>query len=100
MGGGGKTQSKLESNTIMEDFDSDLDGSDMSAALNYNYDVINLKDETTSAHFNAVKEVLDYRHRNTGDLNDSDEKFDAEKAIKSLSTLAIDVQISMILGEP
>ena len=34
----------VESNTIMEDMDSDL-GSDLSAALNYNYDIINLKDE-------------------------------------------------------
>ena len=47
-----------------------------------------------------MKDTLEYHNRTTGDMNESEDEFDADKAIKSQSTLAIDVQIYMNLAEP
>jgi len=49
----------IKTTTIEEDFDSDIDGSMMSADdMNYNYDVINLKDEK-NPFFTVMKDVLE-----------------------------------------
>ena len=95
---GTKTTELPKGEIIMEDIDSDLERSNDSA-LNYNYDVINLKESETNPYFTAVRDILEYHNRQHNDLNDSDE-YDATKAIKSLQTLAIDVKIYMNMAEP
>ena len=79
---GTKTTELPKGEVILEDIDSDLERSNDSA-LNYNYDVINLKDEETSPFFTAIKDILEYRNSQHNDLDDSD-NYDASKAIKSL----------------
>ena len=95
---GTKTTELPKGEIIMEDIDSDLERSNDSA-LNYNYDVINLKESETNPFFPAIRDILEYHNRQHNDLNDSDE-FDATKAIKSLQTLAIEVKIWMNMSEP
>ena len=41
--------------TIMEDMDSDVD---MSAEVNYNYDIVNLKDSKHQCH-QAIRDILE-----------------------------------------
>ena len=65
----------------MEDIDSDNDVTELSA-LNYNYDVLNLKEEATNPYFNVVKEVIEYHDKRSDDL-DLSEGFDAARAIQS-----------------
>ena len=57
---GSAMKGQIRDNTILEDQDSELDNaSDLSAdALIYNYDVINLKEETSVYH-NPIKDILD-----------------------------------------
>lgn len=95
----GRRQLQDSTNIIFEDINSDI-GSDISATLNYNFDVINLKDEETSPFFKIVKDVIEYYNRNSlGDIAPI-EDFDAGKAIKSGNTLAIEVDVYMNLADP
>ena len=91
--------------TILEDMDSDIDN-DFSADLNYNYDVINLKEESNPFH-NSVKDILViYNKRvNNGDTKgvikaDSDDEVSPEKALASPTLLAVEIQIWMNLDQP
>ena len=96
---------QIRDNTILEDQDSELDNaSDLSAdALIYNYDVINLKEETSVYH-NPIKDILDIYQKRTNAKDskdyDSDNEFDPEKALQSNTLLAVDIQIWMKLQEP
>lgn len=74
--------------TIAEDFDSDIDGSMMSDDCNYNYDVINIKDET-NPFFHAIKDVLEVHQERTKDIDE--DEFDSVKLLKSRKTLAIEI---------
>ena len=85
---------QIRDNTILEDMDSDLD---LSADLNYNYDVINLKDPT-NPFYEAVKNILVVYSKRAG--NDDDEEINPEKALASPSLLAVKVQIWMQMNEP
>ena len=77
-------------NTIMEDMDSDLD---MSADLNYNYDVINLKENTTGPLYEAVKSILVVYSKRAG--SGDDDEINPEKALTSPTLLAVKIQIWM-----
>ena len=74
----------------MEDMDSDLD---MSADLNYNYDVINLKENPTGPIYEAIKNILVVYSKRAG--NDDDDEINPEKALTSPTLLAVKVQIWM-----
>ena len=75
----------------MEDMDSDMD---MSADLNYNYDVINLKEDVTSPLYEAIKNILVVYSKRAGSEDDDDE-INPEKALTSPTLLAVKVQIWM-----
>lgn len=50
----------IAGNTILEDIDSDLDGSNPSDNdVLYNYDVLNLKDQDTSPFYSPVRDVIE-----------------------------------------
>ena len=92
--------------TILEDMDSDIDNDFSADALNYNYDVINLKEESNPFH-NSVKDILViYNKRvNNGDTKgnikaDSDDEVSPEKALASPTLLAVEIQIWMNLDQP
>ena len=74
----------------MEDMDSDLD---MSADLNYNYDVINLKDDPTSPYYEAIKNILAVYSKRAG--NEDDDEINPERALSSPTLLAVKIQIWM-----
>lgn len=103
---GKKRENPMEQNTILEDMNSDISG-DFTQDLNYNYDVINLKDESNPYH-NTVKDYLViYNRRANGDsttsasrAQDSDDGFSPEKALASPKLLAVEVQIWMTFDEP
>ena len=68
-----------QGDTILEDMDSE---NDFSADLNYNYDVINLKEESNPFHEPIKNILLIYnKRRNEGGDADSDEEFNPEKAL-------------------
>ena len=104
----GKLGSKPEFGTaaIMEDIDSDISG-DFSADLNYNYDVINLKEESNPFQ-QVVKDTLFIYNKRTntaGDTKassavDSDDETNPDKAIASPKLLAVDIQIWMNMDAP
>lgn len=105
MGGKG-VKAQFGENTIMEDMDSDISG-DFSADLNYNYDIINLKEESSPFH-QVVKDTLFiYNKRTTtaGDTKassavDSDEDLSPDKALSSPKLLAVEIQIWMSMDAP
>ena len=70
----------------MEDMDSDLD---MSADLNYNYDVINLKDPM-GPFYEAVKNILIVYSKRAGN-DDDDDEINPEKALASPTLLAVKI---------
>ena len=94
MGGLMKTND-MQGSTIMEDMDSDISG-DFSADLNYNYDVINLKEQDNRFHV-PVKDTLTIYNRRA---ENSDEDFSPEKALASPRLLAVDIQIWMSMEKP
>ena len=69
----------------MEDMDSDLD---MSADLNYNYDVINLKDPT-GPFYEAVKNILIVYSKRVE--NEDDDEINPDKALASPTLLAVKI---------
>ena len=75
----------------MEDMDSDMD---MSADLNYNYDVINLKEDVTSPLYEAIKNILVVYSKRAG-ADEDDDEINPEKALTSPTLLAVKVQIWM-----
>ena len=87
----------------MEDMNSDISG-DFSADLEYNYDIVNLKEENNEFH-TPVKDTLfiyNKRVNTTTDTKatrgqDSDDEFNPDKAIASAKLLAVEVQIWMNL---
>lgn len=85
----------MQGSTIMEDMDSDISG-DFSADLNYNYDVINLKEQDNRFHV-PVKDTLTIYNRRA---ENSDEDFSPEKALASPRLLAVDIQIWMSMEKP
>lgn len=96
-----------EQNTILEDMDSDISGDFSADALNYNYDVINLKEESNPFH-NAVKDLLVIYNKRANNVEetkastrrDSDDDFSPEKALASPRLLAVEVQIWMSFDQP
>lgn len=80
--------------TILED-DSDIDGDLSADALNYNYDVINLKEDTNPYH-NAIKDVLTAYYKHIGE--DKNEENDPTRALQSRTLMAVDIQYYMKLG--
>ena len=91
----GYVKDELRDNTILEDMDSDIDNSLSEDALNYNYDVINLKEETSPFH-NPVKDVLTIFYKRLGE--EDDEENDPTRVLQSRTLLAVDIQIYMKLG--
>lgn len=96
---------EMISNTILEDMDSDIDNDFSADALNYNYDVLNLKEESNEFH-TPIKDILViYNKRTTGtgreskavEMVDSDDEFDPDKALQSNTLLAVEIQIWMKL---
>ena len=89
----------------MEDMDSDISGEN-SEDLVYNYDVINLKEETNPFHAKVKDTLFIYnKHVNsTGDskmrTQDSDEELNPDKAIASPRLLAVEIQIWMNFEAP
>ena len=81
--------------TILEDMDSDIDGDLSADALNYNYDVINLKEETNQFH-EAIKGVLTAYYKHIGE--DKDEENDPTRALQSRTLMAVDIQYYQKLG--
>ena len=65
--------------------DSDLD---MSADLNYNYDVINLKDPT-GPFYEAVKNILIVYSKRVE--NEDDDEINPDKALASPTLLAVKI---------
>ena len=105
MGGLG-AMPEMGPSTIMEDMDSDISG-DFSADLNYNYDVINLKEESNPFHQVAKDTLFIYNKRKTtaGDTKassalDSDEEKAPEKALSSPKLLAVEILIWMSMEKP
>jgi len=80
---------------IMEEMDSDLD---MSAdALDYNYDIINLKEVANPYHETIVNLLTIFNKNNPDDDYDEERKFNPEKILQSPTLLAVEIQIWMNL---
>ena len=80
--------------TILEDMDSDMD---MSAEVNYNYDIVNLKEKNHPCH-QAIRDILEVHNKRTGDIDE--DEFDLDKIMQSKSLLAVEIQIYMQLDNP
>lgn len=74
---------------VEEIIDSDIDDNELSIneELNYNYDIIGLK-EPSSQYQAVVKNVLRTFYKKTGD-----QVGDADLAVRSRALLAIDIEI-------
>lgn len=85
----GKVGAEALEGTILEDMDSDIDASMCSMdAKNFNYDIINLKDED-GPYFKAVKNALEIHNRHSKDV--PEDEFDAIEAMTSKETLAVEI---------
>lgn len=64
--GGKAAKAHIGENTIIEDIDSDI-SNDFSADLNYNYDIINLKEESSPFHQTVKDTLFIYNKRTSPD---------------------------------